>query len=91
MTNQKKMSQITFEAIKAKNILKVKDVAFLMGVGSGWIYKLVERRKIPHYKRGKCVSFKRDEVERWMVGERVYTDEERLRIAQTTLMKGGKL
>lgn len=82
------MNELSVDAIREKKVLRAKEVAVLMGVGVGWIYRLVQLKKIPHYKRGKCVTFVRDEVEKWMMGERVYTNEERLQMAQTIAMKG---
>ena len=63
--------------MEKENVLRVDDVAIMLGLTRSYIYKLVAWRKIPHYKpTGKIVFFKRDEVEAWALGNRIPTSEE---------------
>ena len=60
-----------------KRILTTEDVAELLGVAKSYVYKLTYKKLIPHYKpNGKCVFFKREEVEDWIFSNRIATDEE---------------
>lgn len=58
-----------------KNILTVEDVALLTSLSKDRIYTLCSERRIPHYKQGKTY-FRRDEVEKWLLSNRIATKEE---------------
>ena len=50
--------------LAAKNVLNVEDVALLMGRSPKTIRNIIG--EIPHYKNGRGVWFKRDEVEQYL-------------------------
>lgn len=57
---------------QAREILRVDDVAELIGSNRNGIYKLVFNRRIPHYKpTGGRLYFKRSEIEAWLLSNRV--------------------
>lgn len=62
--------------LSAKTVLDIKDVAELTGYKVKYLRTLVARREIPHYRRGNRLYFNRDEVEDWMMGQRVPTIDE---------------
>ena len=43
--------------------INVKRAAAELGVKVGWVYERVQNGKIPHYKRGKNILFRIDEIE----------------------------
>jgi len=47
-------------------LLGVQEAAQFLGLKPSSVYKLVMLRKIPHYKLGKLVKFKRGEIETWL-------------------------
>jgi excisionase family DNA binding protein len=59
-----------------KNILNLEEVAELTGYSKQGIYGLCSNRKIPHYKQGHKLYFKRKEIEAWMTAKRVSTQAE---------------
>ena len=59
-----------------KNIISISEACQLTGFSKMAIYMKVHRREIPHYKRGKTLVFKRDELESWMTEYRIATTEE---------------
>lgn len=63
-------------ALSAKNVLDINDTAELTGYSVKYLRLLISRREIPHYRRGNRLYFNRDEVEDWMMGERIPTNEE---------------
>ena len=63
-------------ALSAKVVLDIKDVAEITGYSVKYLRQLVARRDIPHYRRGNRLYFNRDEIEDWMMGERIPTNEE---------------
>ena len=74
-----------------KEVLTSEEVARYMGVSRSYLYKLMMRREIPHYKpRGKICYFNRQEVEQWLQSNRVATDTELNNQANNYCMKGGK-
>ncbi len=57
---------------QVREILRVDDVAELIGSTRNGIYKLVFNRRIPHYKpTGGRLYFKRSEIEAWLLSNRV--------------------
>ena len=40
------------------------------------IYKMTSQRKIPHFKNGKRLLFKKSEILAWLEKDRQYTEEE---------------
>lgn len=57
----------------SKNVLTLDEVAIVTGLKKGYIYRLTSEQKIPHYKPGGRVYFKKDEVEEWLLQNRVAT------------------
>jgi excisionase family DNA binding protein len=48
----------------------VKAIAKYLGMKSSNIYSKVESREIPHYRIGRLVRFKLEEIEAWMEGQK---------------------
>ena len=66
----------TLTALSAKNVLDINDTAELTGYSVKYLRLLIAKRDIPHYRRGNRLYFDRDEIEDWMLGERIPTNEE---------------
>jgi len=62
--------------LSAKDVLDIKDVAELTGYSVKYLRLLIAKRDIPHYRRGNRLFFNREEIEDWMMGERIPTREE---------------
>lgn len=75
-----------------KEVLTSDEAAKYMGISKSYLYKLTMLRKIPHFKpMGKMCYFNRLELEQWLQGNRIATDEAITSEAQTFCMKkGGK-
>ena len=82
---------ITANIINAtKEVLTSDEAARYMGVSKSYLYKLTMRGQIPHYKpMGKMCYFNRLELEKWLQGNRIATDEEISQQAQAYCMKKG--
>lgn len=60
-----------------KEVLTAQETARYMGVSMSYLYKLTMRKQIPHYKpMGKVCYFKRNEVEDWLLSNRISTEQE---------------
>ena len=66
----------TLAALSSKSVLDIKDTAELTGYSVKYLRLLIAKREIPHYRRGNRLYFNRDEIEDWMMGERIPTKEE---------------
>lgn len=62
--------------LAAKNVLVLDDVALLAGYSKKYLRLLIARREIPHYRRGNRLYFSRDEIDEWMLEQRVPTNGE---------------
>lgn len=61
----------------SKEVLTAQETARYMGVSMSYLYKLTMKKQIPHYKpMGKVCYFKRDEVEEWLLSNRISTEQE---------------
>ena len=56
----------------SKKVLTLDEVAQYTGLSKSCLYKMTSQKVIPHYKpNGKLVFFDREEVERWLLGEKI--------------------
>jgi len=63
--------------IGAKNVLTLDETALFTGLSKGYIYRLTSNQEIPHYKRnGRNIYFKKEEIEDWLLQNRVATKAE---------------
>lgn len=72
-------TQATTEAPKAQeasNVLTINGVSQLTGLTTATIYRLTSQKAIPHYKRGNKLYFQKNEIEAWLVGNKVLTNAE---------------
>jgi excisionase family DNA binding protein len=60
-----------------KSALTVDEAAAYTGLAVSFLYKLTSTQEIPHYKpRGKMLYFNREELDAWLLGNRVKTIDE---------------
>jgi len=57
--------------IKITNLIKIKELANMLGYSPNYVYNLVNRGEIPHLKLPTgAIRFDRDEIERWIADDR---------------------
>jgi len=79
MTIEQRLERIEqFTLLAAKDVLTTDDVAAYTGLSKGYLYQLVSRRGIPHYKSegGKYTYFKKSEINAWLLAHRVASKAE---------------
>jgi len=54
----------------AKEFWDINDLSEFLGVKKSTLYGMVESGGVPHYKIGRLIRFKRDEMTMWMEGHR---------------------
>lgn len=62
--------------LAAKRVLMISDVAALTGLSKSYLYKLTSQRQIPFYRRAKQLYFDREELEGWLLQNRISTEAE---------------
>lgn len=50
--------------------LDVQAIARYLGIKPSSIYSMVEEKKVPHYRIGRQIRFKKSEIDEWMAGQR---------------------
>jgi excisionase family DNA binding protein len=68
--------EVNLELIKTlllgnKKTLTLEEACEYTGYKLSYMYKLTSRGEIPHYKRGKKVFFDKDELDAWMISNKV--------------------
>lgn len=77
--------------ITSKIVLSFKEAQEYSGMSGSYLYKLTSRQQIPHYKpSGKLIYFKREELEAWLLQNRVNTIEEISNKAKVECLKKGR-
>ncbi|PCH93972.1 MAG: hypothetical protein COB83_12815 [Gammaproteobacteria bacterium] len=77
--NIQKLIQHEFYKItlNLKKVLTFDECVEYTGLSKGYIYKLTHGRLIPHFKpSGKKIYFAREEIDQWLLSNRVMTTEE---------------
>lgn len=73
-----------YSILSAKKVLTLTDVATLTGLSRSYLYKLTCKHLIPYYKpTGKGLYFEREEVENWLLQNRVSSEAELQAKAET--------
>ncbi|MEI7639747.1 MAG: helix-turn-helix domain-containing protein [Syntrophus sp. (in: bacteria)] len=51
--------------------LKIEDISAYLNIKNKTLYAMVESGNIPHYKIGRLIRFKREDVDLWMEAKKV--------------------
>ena len=57
-------------------VLNFDQASKYLSLSKSTLYKLTSERNIPHFKRGKRVYFKRNELENWLTEVRIMTRDD---------------
>ncbi len=67
-----------------KTILTLRETAEYLGLKKSYLYRLTSARLIPHSKpNGKMIYFSVDDLNAWMMSNRIHTEGELNDLAQT--------
>lgn len=69
--------------IRVDEFLNISEVSKLVGLEESTLYGLTSKRKIPHYKPGKKLLFKRSEILAWIDKSRQATADEIINQSKT--------
>lgn len=74
--NERLARMETAALLAAKSVLTIEEAALLTGYKITGLYALTSEKRIPHYKKGGKLYFKKAELEEWMTETKVMTDKE---------------
>jgi excisionase family DNA binding protein len=58
------------QEFKTSGFWSIQDLSNYLGIKTSTLYAWVGEKKIPHYKVGQLVRFKKSEIDLWMEGNR---------------------
>lgn len=72
----KYINELRFDKPVAYDVFDVLEVASYLKMGKSSVYKLTMDRQLPHYKVGKRLYFRKEEIDTWINKGKVKTQEE---------------
>ncbi|MBU9359818.1 helix-turn-helix domain-containing protein [Burkholderia multivorans] len=71
------MNQTSLSQLLGEQLIDVRQAALMFNLPSYWLSQAKERqqRRIPHYRVGKLVRFKPNELEAWIVAQQPSGEE----------------
>lgn len=85
---REQLNRIETAILSQKEVLTLEEAVQFTGMRKSYMYKLTSTQKIPHYKpSGKMVYFNRDELQTWLLQNRVSTHDELESKAQAYCMR----
>ena len=94
MAKLERIEQLTL--LNAKDVFNMEDLEAYTGMSKGYLYRLISEGEIPYYKgNGKMNYFKRDEINAWLLRNRVKTKYEidaaaAAYVVKNPIRKGGR-
>ena len=85
----KKIKIMNTLSLDTKEVWTCAETCTYLGLQPRGLYKMTHLRKIPHYKKGKLLFFKRSEIIAWLLQCRVSTTDE-LEQRASEMEKGGE-
>ena len=71
-----RLDRLEKAVVLAKNVLTIGDVAMMTGYSVKYLRLLIARHELTYYRRGNRLFFCRSDVEQWMMGQRIPSNEE---------------
>lgn len=84
---EKAIEKLNATSNEVDDFMNVQQVASFIGLSKPTIYGLTHKRKIPHFKAGKRLYFKKSEIENWITSSKVKTKQEIKQMATEYIYK----
>lgn len=85
---KEQLNRIETAILSQKDVLTFDEAVSFTGMSKSYMYKLTSAHKIPHYKpSGKMVYFNRNELQAWLLQNRISTHDELESKAQAYCMR----
>ncbi len=77
LTIEQRLERIEALLVEQKKVLNFAETAEYLSVSKSHLYKMTSTMQIPHYKpTGKRIYFKQEELENWLLRNRIKTYDE---------------
>lgn len=78
-----RLERIERSALCSKDVLTLDELCIYTGYSKSYVYRLTSNRQIPFAKKGKELFFSKPEINGWLMGNRVKTQDEIRQEAET--------
>ena len=65
---ERRVVAMELTSIRGRNVLPAEQAAWYAGISRYTLLNLARDQQIPHYKKGKLIFFKTEDLDRWMMG-----------------------
>lgn len=72
----KNINELRFEKPVNNEVFDIKEAMSYLKLGKGTMYSMTMKREIPHYKVGKRLYFRKEELDAWINRGKVKTQQE---------------
>ena len=72
------------------DVLNLQQASELISLTKSAIYKKTAERTIPHFKQGKKLYFKKNELYEWLTKQKILTNDEIEKVATDYLVRKGR-
>jgi excisionase family DNA binding protein len=86
----KYINELRFDTPITDNVLGVIEVATYLKISKATVYKLTMDQQLPHYKQGKRLYFRKEEIDNWINKGKVKTKQEINEEAESYLSRRGR-
>ena len=86
----KYFNELKFDHPVSNDVFDVSGAMAYLKLSKSAIYKLTMERQIPHYKMGKRLYFKKEDIDEWITKGKVKTQDEINAEADAYLLKRGR-
>lgn len=84
-------NSVAYKVQVDKQIMNISQLAEYLKCSKSSLYKDTATRKIPHFKRGKRVYFKKTEIDEWVTQLRIKTADEIDLEATNYILRRGRI
>ena len=86
----KNINELKFEKPVNEEVFDIKEATAYLKLSKSTMYRMTMDREIPHYKVGKRLYFRKDELDAWINKGKVETQEEISEQADQFLLRRGR-
>ena len=84
---EKAIEKLNTSSNSDDDFMNIEQVASFVGLSKATVYGLTHERKIPHFKAGKRLYFKKSDIVNWITKNRVNTKQEIDQMADEYIFK----
>jgi excisionase family DNA binding protein len=69
-THERRQRKVVNRTLSDHNLLSIKQISNEYNLSEHWLYWAVENGRIPHFRLGKLIRFRIQDMERWLLSTR---------------------